>query len=287
MFVVVVEERYYYKRCCGPAAELELISVSKVGTMTDDFLRLVSQANPAARRYQPASNGYPPSGSTVPYSDDQSPQLMDPFFDDEDDNAPDSTFGRPAPMQSQESGLPLAHSAAPPAGVGGSKISLGGSFPQGWNFDDDDFRPADEPASSGSASFPRLKHQPHKPPISKTWKWKWPWRKEKVSTGERIIALNSSAANADFCSNFISTSKYNVLSFAPKFLFGMYAHSVHTETPLSQLQNNFRNMRTCSSYSLRASNKYQAYRQLINTLPLPLWLLCFWLPRSKRCKKIW
>ncbi|KIK09858.1 hypothetical protein K443DRAFT_671169 [Laccaria amethystina LaAM-08-1] len=191
--------------------------------MTDDFLRLVSQANPASRRYQPASNGYPPSGSTVPYSDNQSPQLMDPFFDDEDDNAADSAFGRPAPMQSQESGLPLARSAAPPAGVGGSKISLGGGFPQGWNFDDDDFRPADGSAFSESASFPRLKHPPHKPPVSKTRKWKWPWRKEKVSTGERIIALNSSAANADFCSNFISTSKYNVLSFVPKFLFEQFS----------------------------------------------------------------
>lgn len=138
--------------------------------------------------------------------------MMDPFFDDDDENMPDSAFGRPLPMQSQESGLPLTHSAAPPAGSGPSKLSLGDGVPQGWNFDDADFQPAGGPAPYSSAREPLAK--------PKKRKWKWPWQKDKVLVGERIIALNNSAANGDFCSNFVSTSKYNLATFIPKFLTG-------------------------------------------------------------------
>ncbi|KAF8070424.1 calcium transporting ATPase [Lyophyllum atratum] len=191
--------------------------------MTDDFRRLVSKANPAARPYQHANddyNGYPPSSSMGPYSDQHSPQqIMDPFFDDDDDNIPDSAFGRPRPMESQESGLPLARSAAPPAGSGPSKLSLGDGVPQGWNFDDADFQPV-------GASPPHASKSPA-PARKRKWNWKWPWQKEEVLVGERIIALNNSAANGDFCSNFVSTSKYNLATFMPKFLleqFSKYAN---------------------------------------------------------------
>lgn len=187
--------------------------------MGDDFRRLVSQSNPATRQYQPANNGYPPSSLNTPYNDVQSPQLLDPFFDDEDEQLPDSGFGRPEAMHSQESGLPLARSAAPPAGLGHSQISLGDGVPQGWNFDDDDFRPANNPPFSGSASFPGLKSPSEGPSPSRERKWKWPWAKEKEVKGERIIALNNRAAN-DFCSNFVSTSKYSLVSSVPKFFFG-------------------------------------------------------------------
>jgi phospholipid-transporting ATPase len=180
-------------------------------------MRLVSQANPATRQYRPAHNGYPPSSSTAPYLD--SPQPMDPFFDDDDENIVDSAFSRPVAMQSQESGLPLAHNAAPPAGSHPSKPSLGDGVPQGWNFDDDDFQHPDQ------TPFPRSEQYPKEPSSSPTrkwkWEWKWPWRKEKVMAGERIIMLNNSSGNVDFCSNSVSTSKYNLVSFAPKFLFGM------------------------------------------------------------------
>ncbi|KAF9073498.1 calcium transporting ATPase [Rhodocollybia butyracea] len=165
--------------------------------MSDDFLRLVSQANPASR-----NNGYPPSSD---------PQLLDPFFDDDDDSMiPDSAFGpgRPiGPMHSQESGLPFAHSAAPPAGV--SKLSLSEGVPQGWNFDDDD----------------EQHRQPRKKQVKKTWKW--PWQREKVLLGERVATLNNRAANAEFVSNYVSTSKYNMVTFVPKFLteqFSKYAN---------------------------------------------------------------
>ena len=188
--------------------------------MSDDFLRLVSQANPATRQYQPANNRYPPSAhhampsSSSQYSDSTQHHL-DPFFDDED--IPDSAFGPVDPMHSQESGLPLANSAAPPAGV---NFSDSKSISQDY---DDDFHASKNKKFSGSSSSSATKR-----PVSismpklKSKKWKWPWQKEEVLTGDRIIALNNSAANVDYCSNFVSTSKYNFATFLPKFLFGMW-----------------------------------------------------------------
>ncbi|KAF5345280.1 hypothetical protein D9758_008433 [Tetrapyrgos nigripes] len=184
--------------------------------MSDDFLRLVSQANPATRQYQPANNASSPH---APYAD--SPQLMDPFFDDEDDNVPDSAFGRPHPMHSQESGFPLTSAAVPPAGSGPSKTSLG--EPQSWNFDiDDDLQSSSQPSSSfpGGRSYSEKK-----PPLKR--QWNWPWARNKEVKGERVIALNNPASNVEFCSNYVSTSKYNLVTFVPKFLteqFSKYAN---------------------------------------------------------------
>ena len=176
--------------------------------MGDDFLRLVSQANPASRQYQPANGGYPPGTST-----DLSSQL-DPFFDDEDD-IPDSAFGRPPAMQSKESGLPLARAGATPAGYGADKDIL-----QDW---DDDLPPPAAQPYPGAPDFsgPPPTTPREKPVAKRRRKWKWPWkREEKVLTGERLIALNNSIANDEFCSNYVSTSKYNAATFIPKFLFG-------------------------------------------------------------------
>ncbi|KAG2078537.1 hypothetical protein BDR04DRAFT_1183266, partial [Suillus decipiens] len=58
-------------------------------------------------------------------------------------------------------------------------------------------------------------------------KWKWPWQRGNELTGERIITLNNPLMNDDYCSNFVSTSKYNMISFLPKFLteqFSKYAN---------------------------------------------------------------
>lgn len=184
----------------------------------DDFTRLVSSANPATRQYQPANGGYPPSHSQ---------QQLDPFFDDEDD-MPDSAFGRPIPMQSTESNLPLRNSAAAPAGH--SKVTLPGSGqPQGWNFDDD--LPVEQPFN-GSASFPGPKSGSGEKQAQpkRRRKWKWPWEKDNQELmGERVITLNdfNLVHNGEFCSNYVSTSKYNVASFLPKFLleqFSKYAN---------------------------------------------------------------
>ena len=183
--------------------------------MSEDFLRLVSQANPAARQYHPA-NAFTPLDT--PYQDN-TPQLLDPFFDDDDDNIPDSAFGTSYPMRSQESSLPLATSAAPPAGT--SQTTLGNGA-QSWNG-----------GLQNTASFPSPEKS-LRPKQSAKRRWKWPWEKEKQVVGERMIALNNPAANADFGSNSISTSKYNLTTFVPKFLFGesclSYSHSVIERT---------------------------------------------------------
>ncbi|KAI0262598.1 calcium transporting ATPase [Gloeopeniophorella convolvens] len=179
--------------------------------MADDFARLVAQANPAARsnQYQPANNGYPPSAP--PYDSHASPQLLDPFFDDEDENdVPDSAFGGLPAMQSKESHLHLTSEAAPPAGS--SKLSLpNDGAPQGWTFDQDD----------PPLHVPQLPSQ--KPKKVPRRRWKWPWQREQVLTGERVVALNNSDANAEFISNYVSTTKYNLATFVPKFLFEQFS----------------------------------------------------------------
>lgn len=185
--------------------------------MADDFVRLVSQANPAFRQqYQPANGGgYPPSSS---FHNPADSAQLDPFFDDEDD-VPDSAFGRPQAMMSKESGLPLAKSAAAPAGHG--DIAPDGDILQDWD---------DEPATAtkrfsasvfpGSSSRNANNNQARVLPKQRR-KWKWPWKKEQeVLSGERVIALNNPTANVDFCSNYVSTSKYNAATFLPKFLYG-------------------------------------------------------------------
>lgn len=184
--------------------------------MSDDFVRLVSQANPASS-YQPANGGYPPSGSNSHgYTD--SAQL-DPFFDD-DDEVPDSAFGSHAQaMQSKESGLPLARNAAAPAGQ--SQVTLPErDILQDWDEPIDDGK---QTPFSGSSSFPGASPSAYKekPPAKKSRRWRWPWkREEKVLAGERIIVLNNPSANADFSNNYVSTSKYNAATFLPKFLYG-------------------------------------------------------------------
>ena len=234
--------------------------------MSEDFLRLVSQANPAARQYRPTHNGYPPSSSTsTPYMD--SPHPMDPFFDDDDDHMPDSVFDRPGPMQSQESGLPLTSAAAPPAGSAPSKQGFGDGVPRGWNFDDDDFQPTGQTQFPGSQQYPNRTSSSSSPRKQK-WQWKWPWRKEKLLASERIIMLNNSSGNADFCSNSISTSKYNLISFGPKFLAGTFLLRPHARFPSLYLQNNSQNTPTCFFCSLPAYNKFRTCLQQIDGLLL-------------------
>lgn len=175
--------------------------------MADDFARLVFQANPASSQYQRADNGYPPSGH--PRDSHASPQLLDPFFDDEDegDVPPDSAFADAPSMQAKESSQYLPGQAAPLAGT--SKLSLPtNGVSQGWTFDQDD--------SPMQAPQP----PPRKPQKGPRRRWRWPWQKKQVLTGERVVALNNPDANADYLSNYVSTTKYNMLTFVPKFLFG-------------------------------------------------------------------
>ena len=204
----------------------------------ESFAALVNAANPAAsgHRSRLSSNNpyssYPPPSSNTQSRTRDAPNLMDPFFDDDDDLldltptatqegtiAMHSTSTHPIPTQSQESGLPLAHSAAPPAGLG-SSLSLSTPQNQGWNFEG-------EAAFPGSASFPGTPHSPRTPVRRrKKWKWRWPWEKEAGPTGDRVITLNNPEMNDEFGSNFVSTSKYNGVTFVPKFFKGLYGHRV-------------------------------------------------------------
>ena len=171
--------------------------------MSDDFVRLVSQANPANNQYQQTSNGYPPQPSRD--------QQLDPFFDDEDDYAPDSAFGRPPPIpaQSQASGIHLTKNAAHPAGA-----------PQPWSFDDEDPHQTYPGSVLPTSSRPMMSEKKKKRRIPQI-KWEWPWKKkEQVLAGERTVTLNNPAANDEYCSNYVTTSKYNMATFMPKFLLG-------------------------------------------------------------------
>jgi len=191
------------------AAESLAAHSPSLPTMADDFARLVFQANPATSlnpQYQRANDGYPPSGP--PGDSHASPQLLDPFFDDEDGEVPDSAFAGAHPMQVKESNLHLPSQVAPLAGT--SKLSLQtDGAPQGWTFDQED--------SPTLVSQPPWK--PKKEKASRR-RWRWPWQKEQILTGERVVALNNPDANLDFASNYVSTTKYNMITFVPKFLFG-------------------------------------------------------------------
>lgn len=249
-----------------PQLRFRFAQTISVVTMSDDFLRLVSSANPATRQYQPAmTNGYPPSASRNERSD---PQLLDPFFDDDDYRDSESAFGQPQAMESQESGLPLGQVAAVPAGH--SKVTLGDGVPQEWNFDD--LTSSNQVPFSGSGNFPGVKTRTSKSStVLKRRKWKWPWEKERILTGERVIALNNSAANTEFCSNFISTSKYSLVTFLPKFLFGARFGVWSPWSSLTNFQNNSRSTLTCSSYSPHAYSRYRVYLQRTGGLPLHPW----------------
>ena len=232
--------------------------------MADDFARLVFQANPATSlnsQYQRANDGYPPSGP--PGDSHASPQLLDPFFDDEDEGeVPDSAFAGAHPMQVKEgSNVHLPSQAAPLAGA--SKASLqtnGGGAPQGWTFDQEDYPTQVSPP-------------PRKPKKTSRRRWRWPWQKEQVLTAERVVALNNPDANADFLSNYVSTTKYNMVTFVPKFLFGSplrfgIPHSLYLTSAFTHFQSNSPNTPIYFSFSPLASSKSLVSRPPINGLPL-------------------
>ena len=244
--------------------------------MADDFTRLVTRANPAASHYQRTSDGYPPSAPS--YNSHNSPQLLDPFFDDEDEgDLPDSAFVGLPTTHPKESQLHLPSQAAPLAGS--SKLSLPAKgAPQGWTFDQDD-----PPARALSPPPRTAKKAPRR-------RWKFPWQKEKVLTGERVVALNNPDANADFLSNYVSTAKYNTVTFVPKFLFGWCLGSWRASTgdsdAFTRLQSNSRNMPIYSSFLPRVFNKSLASHPPTSGPLSHHFPSSSSLPPSKRPKKI-
>jgi phospholipid-transporting ATPase len=250
--------------------------------MSDDFVRLVSQANPALARnnqYQPARGGYPPGAANV-----TSPQPMDPFFDDEDDlDIPDSAFGsaHPPAMQSKESGLPLKNQAAPIAGTSKTSLAFEGQ-PQGWNFDDEDVPVPNLPTAAPHAAPP-----PKRSFVKRLRKWRWPWQKPEVLTGERVIGVNTPSVNDDFLGNHVSTSKYNLATFLPKFLFGMSFADFARIRFQRRPKNNSLNTPTFSSFSPRAFSKYPVYRLQIPGRQSDRLLWFYWHLLLKRYRRTW
>lgn len=188
----------------------------------DDFTALVSKANPAASRgqygqVQPNSSiSYPPTTNRP-----NNPYELDPFFDDDDDGA-SSVPTRASPahrgnnvLMDSSPDLPLTKNAVLPAGAPGAGAS-GVSLPKPWTFDDD------------APGLPPPNTAPFKPPPPKApqpkRKLKWPWTKDVDLTGERDVWLNDASRNdtGGYSSNYVSTGKYNVATFVPKFLLGEY-----------------------------------------------------------------
>ncbi|KIJ33311.1 hypothetical protein M422DRAFT_783184 [Sphaerobolus stellatus SS14] len=110
---------------------------------------------------------------------------------------PDSVFASNCIQgDAQHSGLPLSKNAAPP--------------PQAMAF-----RKAGT-LMTLSSHYQRTKAQRRSP------------QKEEEKTGERVLALNDEQVNLAeaYCSSYVSTSKYNIATFLPKFLteqFSKYA----------------------------------------------------------------
>ncbi|KIO29101.1 hypothetical protein M407DRAFT_228764 [Tulasnella calospora MUT 4182] len=219
----------------------------------DDFASLVSRANPAAQQNpygQPGRSTYAPqAGSSqptlAPSVDDR--YKLDPFFDDDDDqqtpHATATTFppsvSAPTPRHpgrqpsltildeplDSSADLPLTKAAAPPAGRSFNDAGSSGMQQQNsWAFEDDDGLPAPNSRYERGG-------QPRNAPLRQQTKrtWKWPWEKQKALAPERKIWLNDRASNETegYSSNYVSTTKYNLVTFVPKFLleqFSKYAN---------------------------------------------------------------
>ncbi|KAG8883990.1 hypothetical protein FRB97_005434 [Tulasnella sp. 331] len=217
----------------------------------DDFASLVSRSNPAAqpntqssyRQAGPSTPIYPPSQrQPQPAPSIHESYTMDPFFDDEDEQmSPNAGIGsfnqassRGAPRNfidndlDSTTDLPLTKAAVAPAGTSISdKKGLGGQG-KDWTFDDDETPTLPHHNSFVSHTAPPVQRQT-KTRSSSQRTWKWPWEKQKLLAPERKIWLNDRHSNEaeGYCSNYVSTSKYNVITFLPKFIgeqFSKYAN---------------------------------------------------------------
>jgi hypothetical protein len=133
-------------------------------------------------------------------------------------------------QDSDISQIPFRSRGAPPAGTSDPPAAAASSS-RGvlkiWTFDEDNVfqSPSSNdlgmsPAVSGT-SLPTAG-----PRRGKRRKWRWPWQEEPRPTGDRIVALNDETRNADYLSNAVSMSKYNLLTFVPKFFTGV-SHPFH------------------------------------------------------------
>ncbi|KAJ7714933.1 hypothetical protein B0H14DRAFT_3522854 [Mycena olivaceomarginata] len=123
-------------------------------------------------------------------------------------------------MDSQASGLPLARNAVPPAGSGAARGGEG--VPQGWNFDDNEFRSA-EPPFAGSSSFngmaPKVRGEAG--PCAETEVEMAMAEGQSPHRRPRVIALNNAPANLGVWFKISSQQASTMFaSFLVKFLTG-------------------------------------------------------------------
>lgn len=136
----------------------------------------------------------------------------------------------PGLLDRHESGaIPLASHGAAPAGSAdhhGHHLDddddEDGEHNQSWRgFDEDD---EEQLASSRPTTKRRAAQEQAKASGSKLWErvQEAVGLKDKPLTGERTVHVNDAAANVPFKfkGNYVSTSKYNIVTFIPKFLFG-------------------------------------------------------------------
>lgn len=126
---------------------------------------------------------------------------------------------------SMDADLPLAQSGAMPAGssLGASPIYPSPGGVQGWTgFDEDDEEQL--AIGTGSASRGAGAKQKGKRKARDCWDGILTMTgvKKKALTGERTIHIGDQSKNASsaFINNYVSTSKYNLITFLPKFFFG-------------------------------------------------------------------
>jgi phospholipid-transporting ATPase len=189
-----------------------------------------------SRFHQPDAGG----GSTYPYSSGRQPP---------------AGYGAPGAPRDLLSDDPLDSSQMLARATStGSKRSQNTAYgtgqPQGWIFDQDDpytdangsstvHAPGGVPFTGskmfngvGSSSTDELrgaqvsKKRNGGGGLGGIWRQlgqgKFPWQKDKVPTGERIVFLNDSKGNGEqgFANNYVSTTKFNLVTFVPKFLVG-------------------------------------------------------------------
>jgi len=134
--------------------------------------------------------------------------------------------------------LPLAQAGARPAGsMNKSPIYPSGSpaGTQGWaGFDEDDEEQLAIGTGSSTAANAKRKG---KEKARDCWDGiqHLVGLKKKPLTGERTIHINDQARNASsgFATNYVSTSKYNLITFLPKFLFGECRNSILSSSHLN------------------------------------------------------
>lgn len=129
-------------------------------------------------------------------------------------------------------------------------------MPQGWGFDAGE---PEMPTFNGGAAFSGVKmsrDSPEKKVVKRAWKR--PWKKEKQLMGERIITLKNPLMNAEYVSNFVSPSRYNPITFPPKFFSGTYLIDL-TSLIADIPQNDSRSARISSSYSPHAFSQFLVF----------------------------